>query len=222
MKNYILMTIFILATFISIESNQVFAADSCVTSLITDERLESLSNEAKDMIFISLLISSQFPSTKFQVNFAIMLLSHFTEVRAHGQSFSLIDKTLFGVFKDLLLLKDIQQFLLNQLGLSIDNLGPFVMREGGGLILHLVDPPNISTIIHQFRYNAAINMFLDKVNSLEDKEGLNENLLTFSEFLFLMGPMHPFLSKALDGDRKKVRYILSRTFNKLRRHQMLN
>ena len=212
-------------------SIQVSANRLCIIPLSfhNDNRINSLSSEAQDMLIMSSLIASQLWPNKLpiQIKFKVMLLSSFTEVKIVYQekgifhNFSLINKTLFNIFKRLGILKDIQMFLLNQLGLNGNDLGPFRIKDEGGLTLYLDKAPSPTTIT-QFNFrNTNIDVFLDKVNKLKSNEEKASNKhLTFTEVLLLVGPIHSFLFQALNTRNPlKIRSALRQHFNTLRQER---
>ena len=212
---------------ILISSTQVFAKASCIVSLSSNKnnKITNLSIEAQDMLIMSSLIASQlWLEPDRQINFTVMLLSSFTEVEIKSEDkgffhgFSLIDKTIFTVFKQLGILKTIQTFLLNKLNLSEHHLGPFKMKENGGLTLYLNNPPSIS-MVTDLKYTNTIDIFLNKANELKKsrrnpfQEESFQGSLTFNEFVLLVGPMHLFLSTALDTkDVSEMKSILHQVF----------
>ena len=127
------------------------------------------------------------------------------------------------MLKNLEILEDIQAFLLNQLGFSDGNLGPFSRRHTGGLILHLDEVPSLPMIVN-FNYDSTINRFLDKIMELEeDKKKPSNEHMTFNELLLLVSHLRPFLSQASHiENRAAIRSILYNLFNNLhqqRTHQ---
>ena len=205
---------------------QLFAS-SCIVPLSSqDKRINALSTEAQNMFVMSSLIVSQLQPNVSSINMKVLLLSALTTVKVTSprkgvfHNFSLIDETLFTVFKNLEILEDVQAFLLSQLGFNNDNLGPFSRRYEGGLILHLDEVPSISMITN-FNYNNTINRFLDKIIELEKgKEKTSNEYLTFNELLLLVSPLRPFLFQASHTENRVViKSLLYELFNNLRQQK---
>ena len=207
------------------------SATPCIVSLSSqkDKRINALSIEAQNMFIMSSLIVSQLQPNVSSINIKVLLLSAFITVKVNSQrkgvfhNFSLIDRTLFTVLKNLEILEDIQTFLLSQLGFSDGNLGPFSRRHERGLILHLDEDPSLPMIVN-FNYDSTINRFLDKIMELEkDKKKPSNEHMTFNELLLLVSPLRPFLSQASHiENRAAIRSILYNLFNNLhqqRTHQ---
>ena len=173
MINFIVLTLLM----ILVTPSTAFADKQCPSALSHSnvEKTEQFSNESQDMMLIASLMASQMQTTSQKINSSLILLSAITEVKVAGQNkgsfhnLSLIGGTLFTVFKRLNILENFQNFLLNQIGLSESNLGPFSMSTEGELILHLNTSPAIS-LITSFSYDEAMNLLLNNINELnQDK-----------------------------------------------------
>ena len=191
------ITLTLLLAFILTGSTFAFAksSNSCAIALSssTDNRIHSLSLEDQNMIIISSIIALQLQTSTepIKINPTIMLLSAFTEIKINAQDKSIfhnlssIDQTLFAFFKHLGILKDLQNLLLSQLGLSSNDLGPFSIREDGGLTLYLDTPPPISTVI-DFNFNETVNRLLDNfIRFRGSKQRTYQGMLTFSGYFLL-------------------------------------
>ena len=232
-----LITLTLLLAFILTGSTFAFAksSNSCAIALSSssDNRIHSLSVEDQDMIIISSIIASQLQTSTepIKISPTIMLLSAFTEVKVNRKdqsifhNLSLIDQTLFTIFKDLGILKNLQDLLLSQLGLSSNDLGPFSIREDGGLTLYLDTPPSVSTVI-DFNFNETVNRLLDNfIRFRENKQRTSQSMLTFSGYFFLVAlsldtPILTLLSYIFDTrDPKKIRSILYKLFNDIKQQR---
>ena len=200
MIRLVLLTLFVILTV----PTYVFAEDLCALAVsshpnvINVKKLERLAVEDQDMILMASLIASQIPPAPIQINPIMIFLAAITEVEVHGQDkgvfhkFSLINRTLFTVLKRLNILEDIQTFLLNQLGFNSNNMGPFSIRAGGGVTLHLETSPTISTISH-FNYDERVSLFLNVIGrprqnetgNQNSQERLSQDTPTFPEYLLL-------------------------------------
>ena len=200
------------------------------------KKIRELPNEEQDIILMASLIASQLQPNKspLQINPTLIFLGAITEVKVNNKSksifhnFSLIDGMLFTVLKRLEILESFQAFLLSQLGFTNNNLGPFSIRDSGGLTLHLNSPPSISTIIH-FNYDKDTNDLLDVINKFKwIKRRIAQNPPTFSEYLILAIlelniPLSAFLFEALDTkDTMEIKNLLYPLFNKVRQNLKLS
>ena len=225
---------------------QVFAEDACRISLSPAE-----SNEDQDIIIMSSLMASQLQPVKLpmQINLTILFLSTLTEVKIGSQDkrtfhhLSLIDRTLFNVFKQLGILEDIQTFLLSQLGLSSDDLGPFSIRDSGGLTLHLNTPPSVAIrdlwplavnllmeiqlsasssimMANYFNYDESTEILFKKIRDIKRRALWGP---AFAEALLLAAlefrnPLRSFLFDALNTKNVvKIKSDLYKSLAKLRR-----
>ena len=181
--------------------DQVSARDKCAMALLHPhiESIKGLSHEDQDMILMASLIASQLQPTAsiIQINPTLIFLGAITEVKIGSKdkgvfhNFSLIDRTLFTVLKHLGILEETQAFLLSQLGFNETHLGPFSIKDDGGLILHLNSPPTISVITH-FDYDKTAGLLLNVVDhSKQNEEYQNthkkspQSLSAFSEHFLL-------------------------------------
>ena len=223
----------VLALFVILVVPTKIFANQCAIALSHPnvERIKELPNEWQDMILMASLIAPQLQSTStIQINLTLMFLGAITEVKIDNEdqgifhNFSLIDGILFTFLKRLGILEDIRAFLLSQLGLSENNLGPFSIRYDGGLTLHLNTPPTLSTITH-FNYDEETKALLDIINKStiqNTQEGSPQNPSTFSEHLLLAAlelntPLRAFLFDVLNTqDAIEVRSILYSLFDNIR------
>ena len=235
MKKYVSLTLILILAFISTKPILAFEQDSdlCATLLSHDERLNSLSSKDRNIIVISAFIASQLSTSArpIQINQAIIFLSDFVEVKIGiddqnkeaSYSLSSTHKSLFNAFAQLGILKDMQEKLLNQLGLSSNNLGPFSLTEQGRLTLHLDTLPSISTV-NRSNYDDRTNTLLDNFKKFkEHKKETPLSSLTFLEYAFLdfilleVPPIQRFLSNLLDtNNAKKISQIFYQVFKRLK------
>ena len=216
---------------------QAFAQNEnkCIVALShpSDKRIGRLSNEGQDIILMASLIASQLQPTTvstIQLNPTLIFLGALTEVKIDSQeqgvfhNFSFIDGMLFTVLKRLGILEDTQAFLLNLLGFSNNNLGPFEMRPDGGVILHLDRYPIIPMATH-FDYSETASALLDAIGRLTPQnvqEGAGQSLPTFSERLLLTVleldiPLRSFLFNALNKESAiEVRSLLYPLFKAIK------
>ena len=222
---------------------KVFAHDQCPPALSSpsNKKIEEISDESQDIMLMASLIASQLQlsslskSSPIQINSTMMFLGAITGVKIDGTdrgifyNFSLINRTLFTAFKRLGILKDLQFFLLDQLGLNENDLGPFKIRsKGGGLTLHLNKPPTAFTVI-DFYYDETISAMIDRSRQNKTikntQKGSSQGFSILPEHFLLAAlelntPLRAFLLKALKikdvMEVMEIRFLIHSLFDNAR------
>ncbi len=198
-------------------------ADICVSnSYRLDKRIKNLSHEGQDLILMAGLIAyalkSHTTSTQslhpLELNPYHIFLAATTKVVDENKGifhqFSLVDRVLFSLLKQLNILKSFQNFLLEQLGFNNDYSDFFSKNPDGSLTLYLNESPALSSIT-AFTYQTATNILLDEIGKSKQGEINYIQNIQQQKPSFFISTEH-FLLATLDFDHP-IRTFLFNIFN---------
>ncbi len=143
-KNILLLLYLLVLTVVLIVKEPAFAVEesasaveeSTSSELICQNALMTkLSDEDRDIVSGAIMIAQQLRPSDPQVTLYHIFLAAMTEVRVDGAPITYTNPKLLAFLRERNLLENFQNFLLNNIGLSRDQLGPLFEKNSDGMLI---------------------------------------------------------------------------------------